>query len=72
MIVIAKHDDCNVICNNGYEMENTIKVWYVYLTKCCAARINKREIVENELKEIFYCDRDVKYVHSYKNIAGFI
>jgi len=64
VIVIAKHDDCNVVCNNGYEMEKT--------TKFCAAHINKREVVENELKEILYCDRDVNYVHSYKNIALFL
>jgi hypothetical protein len=66
VIAIAKQDDCNAICNNGYELEKTTEVWYVYWTKFGAARINKRKVVANELKAILYGDRDVKYVHSYK------
>jgi len=72
VIAITKHDDCNAICNNGYEMEKTTEVWYIYLIKFRAARINKREVVENEVEAILYGDRDVKYVHSYKNFAFFI
>lgn len=72
MIATAKHDDCNAVCNNGYELVKITEVWYIYLTKFRAARINKREVVENELKEILYGDRDVKYAYSYKNIAFFL
>lgn len=45
----------------------------IYLfTKFRAARINKREVVENELKETLCYDGDVKHVHHSNNPAFFL